>query len=543
MPVTRIAVAPTRRRAALPVWYIVDVPVAIRIGFRLVASLLICLMTAALPHAQPWSGEGRAQGVVWGPDDKPIEGAEVNLRPSKSEHAGPPPAHTDRDGHWTIRGLAGGRWTITIEAEGCVTSHGWIQVPSAGFGAPIEVTLRALEEISAYSSEGSPTAVREWIEKGNSFLEQGRFAEARGEYERVLREIDPSRHPLILRSIARTYFKEGKTERAVDTLKSALAIDRQDADTAQLLIALLKSLGRDKEAQAVAADPYSVEAPEPIVSAPEPAPEQQTLKVMPIAAVGKETRGNFTTSFSERSPLSSIETYLETHDLTLQDVREVDPKVGQYEIEDESFEIYVPEDYDPSTPYGLIVWISPVPVGAVGRAETQAILSRHRMIWIGANDAGNERKSWYRYALALDAVHNMKQAYRLDEERIYIAGYSGGGRIASEMAVLLPDVFRGGFYIVGCNYFRALPVPDRPGASWPVYYSAPPADRLALAKQRSRHVFLTGSRDFNRAQTKLTNRTFLADGFQHATYLEVPDMGHMGPIPPEYWDQALTALH
>jgi tetratricopeptide (TPR) repeat protein len=507
------------------------------------SSLFILLFgLAAGLWAQPWSGTSRADGIVLGPDDQPIEGATITLRQSENPKAGPEAVRTDQHGHWAILGLAPGRWDISIEAEGCVTSRGWIQVPEAGPGKSVEVTLRPLAEISAFSAEGSPTAVIEWIEKGNSFLNQGHYPEARAEYQRALKEVAASSQPAILRAIARTYYKEGKPDQAVEALRSAHAIEPGDQETTKLLTALLKVLGREQETQKILSEPpppaANLEASASSMVAPQPVAPSKSV---PLAGA-RDLRGTFTASFAEHSPLSGIETYLERHRLALQDIQEVDPKGGHYDLAAESFEVYVPQAYDNQTAYGLLVWISPVASGAVARPETKEILDRHRLIWVGANHSGNERKAWYRYALALDAVLNMKQHYRLDQDRIYVAGYSGGGRVASEMAVLFPEIFSGGFYFFGCNFYREAPVPDRPGAHWPAYFPIPPAERLTLAKEHSRYVFLTGSLDFNRPQTKQTFQLYGQEGFRHVTYLEIPDVGHFGPVPPAFWEQGLEAL-
>ena len=44
----------------------------------------------------------------------------------------------------------------------------------------------------------------------------------------------------------------------------------------------------------------------------------------------------------------------------------------------------------------------------------------------GAHNVGNDRFVWYRIALALDAVHNMLERYRLDQDRIYVRTWEKG---------------------------------------------------------------------------------------------------------------------
>jgi poly(3-hydroxybutyrate) depolymerase len=165
--------------------------------------------------------------------------------------------------------------------------------------------------------------------------------------------------------------------------------------------------------------------------------------------------------------------------------------------------------------------------------EWTSVLDKHHLIWISANRAGNSRSVMVRLGLALDAAANMKTRYSIDPDRIYVAGGSGGGRCASMLGVSCPDVFHGGVYIIGCDYFREIPTGE-PNKIWPRSYSQPSPRLLGFAKQRSRHVLLTGEQDMNRPQTKANfEQGFRRDGFEHVEYLEVPGMGHR--LPPADW--------
>ena len=175
------------------------------------------------------------------------------------------------------------------------------------------------------------------------------------------------------------------------------------------------------------------------------------------------SRGRFTVSVTERSRLSDVKVFMRRFGWPMKAVLKFDRRGGQYGISGQSFEVYVPNDYQPSIPYGLFVWIdasdeSRIPEGV------KPILDKYRLIWVGANNAGNTRFVGYRYGLAIDAAYNMKKLYTIDEERVYIGGISGGGGCASEVAVAYPELFYGGFYVVGCNYFRKISRPDKPGS-------------------------------------------------------------------------------
>jgi pimeloyl-ACP methyl ester carboxylesterase len=218
------------------------------------------------------------------------------------------------------------------------------------------------------------------------------------------------------------------------------------------------------------------------------------------------------------------------------------PDALAYDLARESFQVFVPAVAPPAAGWGLLVWISPGPFGGTLRPETQALLAQRGLIWVGANAAGNDRVRWDRWGLALDAAWHAQKLYAVDPERIYVAGYSGGGRAASALTLLYPDVFRAGLMVMGVDWYRDLPVPDQPGAHWPAPFDKPPRDLLRLARERSRFVLLTGERDFNRAQTRVVRAELENDGFRTVTYLEVPAISHYDPVPGEWLARAYAAL-
>lgn len=234
-------------------------------------------------------------------------------------------------------------------------------------------------------------------------------------------------------------------------------------------------------------------------------------------------RGRFRVQFHERSPFSDIETMRRRmvigHGQIIED----------YDLAAESFDAYVPVDSDPARPHGLLVWVSAIETGAPPEAWL-ATLDAHDLLWIGANGAGNPRLGWHRFGLALDAVHNMTKRYAIDDNRVYVAGMSGGGRIASRMGVAWAEVFDGALSIVGCDFYRKTPSAGHPGQYHPERYQPPPRKMLEQARQRNRYVLLTGETDFNRDETKsIYEHGFVKAGFKYATYFEVPGLGHELP--------------
>lgn len=210
-----------------------------------------------------------------------------------------------------------------------------------------------------------------------------------------------------------------------------------------------------------------------------------------------------------------------------------------YDLGGETFEVRLPNGYDPESPAGLFVWIN---AGNRGDAPAawQPTLDQHKLIWIGANNSGNPRALLIRMSLAFDAVAGMKVKYKIDDQRIYIAGASGGGKVATVLGVAYPDVFRGGFYMIGADFYRNVPTPE-PGHAWPKAFNTPQGKLSTDAKKRNRHVLLTGDKDMNREPIKAFAAAFKADGFEHVTLLDIPGHGHQIPDA-EWFEKGVTAL-
>ncbi|MDA1094525.1 MAG: hypothetical protein O3A25_14810 [Acidobacteria bacterium] len=198
-----------------------------------------------------------------------------------------------------------------------------------------------------------------------------------------------------------------------------------------------------------------------------------------------------------------------------------------YDLNTERFSLYVPRDYDPSgEPYGVVVWVSPRESGAIP-PDLRPIFDERRLIWIGANNAGNQRHLFPRAGLALDAAHNVERFYRIDTERVFVSGLSGGGRMSAMEAVAYPDVFAGGMPIIGVTTYLSVALGANPSQLVP-QFPAPSPELLARAK-RHPLVIITGSGDFNREECQLTAAAYERDGFTNLHLLDIDGMGHEMP--------------
>lgn len=229
-------------------------------GSRNITAVLLGLLLLAVGvpvWGQAWAGKGRLQGQVRDESGKPIQGAKVVLRKDVTDRVvestdGPKAILTDKNGRWSILGLAGGEWGVLIEKEGYMVSEGRLKVNEFGPAQPVNVTLKVIpKEVIEQAEKQSETGqAKAALEQGNALLQQQKYAEARAAYEAGMAKLpDSSLHPAILRAIADTYHKEGNTDQAVAALKKALALAPQDPVTLQLMVNLLAAAGREAEAK------------------------------------------------------------------------------------------------------------------------------------------------------------------------------------------------------------------------------------------------------------------------------------------------------
>lgn len=209
-----------------------------------------------------------------------------------------------------------------------------------------------------------------------------------------------------------------------------------------------------------------------------------------------------------------------------------------FKIAGETFDLFVPESYDGEKAHGLFIWISPGNRHGIPKAW-EALFAKHRLIVVSARNSGNKRAIFDRMRMAVDANHNLRQRFRIDGRRVYVSGFSGGGRVASMLGVAYADMFSGAIPCMGVNFYR--PVTDAKQRRYGESY-IPDDQVLGLAKRFCRFVLVTGSKDFNRDNTLAVFRDgFQAEKFAFAKYLEVPDHAHRPP-PAAWMDKALDLI-
>jgi predicted esterase len=213
----------------------------------------------------------------------------------------------------------------------------------------------------------------------------------------------------------------------------------------------------------------------------------------------------------------------------------------EYNLEDELFKLIVPAGYDGEQPFGVLVYMHDISDDpTIGDAWVE-LLGRKNLIFVAPLTAGLDRDRFQRLGLALDALHNVRQRYNVDKDRIYVGGFSEGGDIASQLGFVFGDVFDGAMMLCGTNYFRDIPHPQTPHRQWAAQFTAPAREVLDFAKTYNRYVFLSGENDPPRVMINATARVCDREGFANVTYLDVPDLAH--ELPPPVWvEQAVIVL-
>lgn len=175
-----------------------------------------------------------------------------------------------------------------------------------------------------------------------------------------------------------------------------------------------------------------------------------------------------------------------------------------------TWEINIPANYDPAYPPGILVYISPqnkikLPSGWIDVTEDK------NLIFIAARKSGNKEPVSKRFAMALLALPLLQATYAINTDRIYISGFSGGGRVASMVSTSYPQIFKGALYNCGVNFWQDIN-----------------SEQLETIKE-NRFVFLTGTNDFNLIDTKKVYSKYKKAGVINAKLMIVSNMGHSNP--------------
>jgi pimeloyl-ACP methyl ester carboxylesterase len=195
--------------------------------------------------------------------------------------------------------------------------------------------------------------------------------------------------------------------------------------------------------------------------------------------------------------------------------RLADATAQPIDLAQERFVVYVPQGEPPPQGYGLFVFIPPWPEPSLPR-DWPHVLDRHDLIFVSAARSGNDADTLdRRVPLALLGYENIRRRYRLDANRTYVGGFSGGSRVALRVALAYPDIFRGVLLNSGSDPLGGEGI------------ALPPPVLFHRFQDSTRLVFVTGDRDEVNLHHDLVSRSSLRERcvFDVAS-MTMPRTGH-----------------
>ena len=188
---------------------------------RRFATLSIALAIAVSASAQDWKGQGRMEGKVTDASGAPLAG--VSVKVELPERGGGTTVTTDKKGRWVLGGIAAGSWHIDFELAGYASRKVSVDLPAESSRLkPLEVTLEKA------AATGPDPATRQAFERAEAAYKEGRFAEARAEYARLL-ALRPDLAPRIHQQIGFAYIQEKQPRQAVAELEQVLLAEPGNA--------------------------------------------------------------------------------------------------------------------------------------------------------------------------------------------------------------------------------------------------------------------------------------------------------------------------
>ena len=179
-----------------------------------------------------WRGDGQVSGKVTDEGGKGVPDAKVTFIFAQSNDGFF--ATTKKSGEFSAKDIKGGEWRMQVEASNFITVRQTITLGDSK-NPPLAVPLKR---------DNSP----ELLVKADALFKEGKNAEARAEYAKVLEA-----HPDLTginRAMAFTYGREGNHPEALKYLDLALAANPSDSTLLQLAAASAMQVGEFPRAMA-----------------------------------------------------------------------------------------------------------------------------------------------------------------------------------------------------------------------------------------------------------------------------------------------------
>ena len=184
-----------------------------------------------------------------------------------------------------------------------------------------------------------------------------------------------------------------------------------------------------------------------------------------------------------------------------------------YRPEQVTYYLHLPEGVTPDAPRALVLAISPSNAGQDMFPSWEKAARRYGFIFACPNRAGNSVRTDVRGQTVMDVLHDVRERYAVDPQRIFLAGFSGGARMATGVVLKFPGLFAGLIPVGGIVYNQ---------------------DTTALANLKvTRGVYLyAGENDFNRGECERA-REIMAGASIPVTLMIGRGKAHAQPDPDE----------
>jgi hypothetical protein len=186
--------------------------------------------------------------------------------------------------------------------------------------------------------------------------------------------------------------------------------------------------------------------------------------------------GEIDLTFTQRSPLSTPKEIArrlnaKEHDLA-----------PDYDLSKFPFKVYVPKNYDPAVPHGVIVYLGYKDSVSVATLWEPALDQNHLIFITPVAHSGHAYDPvipmWQTLGLAFDALDNLKRTYNVDAKRCYLMAFDN----SLQMTLGCADVFTGFIVCMDNNFWAKLTMPN--GSYYNATFTLPGGPIFGMAKQR-----------------------------------------------------------
>jgi predicted esterase len=199
------------------------------------------------------------------------------------------------------------------------------------------------------------------------------------------------------------------------------------------------------------------------------------------------------------------------------------------QLGDERMVVRPPRGWDGRSAVGVLVFVHAAPLGVIPEAIAPAA-DELGLVCVSAANAGNDRPAADRYQLTLDAIQTVRERYPVDDERVYVCGLSGGGKVSTHVWAGFPEIVRGAGPVVAVGSYEHLRRDD--GQYWRGDFPKPAPATMKVLKER-RLAAITGDRDGNQDYIRRALRVMEGDGLDVRLF-DYAGMGHEMATPERF---------